>query len=524
MNPHTLKKTKFQWRLTPALSVLSAAAVTKTALVLAAIITLLALGVIVGRWWAEHPATDTYKVANPQAERRVLYWYDPMAPQQKFDKPGKSPFMDMELVPKYADDGDDVAAVKIDLAAIQNLGMRLAVVTRARLDTSVQATGIVGFNEREVTIVQARVGGFVEYVAKLAPNDVIGSGALIAEVLVPEWAAVQQDYLALKNLGDDALIAAARERMRLAGMPESLIREVASSGQVRSRIPITAPGGGVVLELGVRPGMTLTAGQTLARINGIGTVWLEVGVPQAQAGEVRVGQSAEARFAALPGETIKGRVTALLPSLNDASRTLRVRVELPNTNGRLRPGLTAQVNIKGNTGNDAKSVLRVPTEAVIRTGRRALVIVAEDQGHYRPVEVTPGREIDNDTVILSGLSEGQKVVASGQFLIDSEASLQGITASMEKTSGGAAAAPMAPIAPIALHETDATIEAISATEATLAHGPLQTLAMPAMTMTYALARPELSRGLKAGDRVHIGVRETDTGLVVEKLEKTGGGK
>lgn len=488
----------------------------KTALALAASVLLLTLGAAGGLWWAKPQTTDAHKAAPPQAERRVLYWYDPMSPQQKFDKPGKSPFMDMELVPKYANDDHAVAALKIDPAAIQNLGMRLAVVTRARLDTSVQATGIVGFNEREVTIVQARAGGFVERVARLAPNDVIGAGALIAEVLVPEWAAVQQDYLALKNLGDAALLAAAIDRMRLSGMPENLIREVMADGQVRNRIPITAPGGGVIQELGVRPGMTLTAGQTLARINGIGTVWLEVAVPQAQAGEVRVGQHAEARFAALPGVPVAGRVTALLPSLNDATRTLRVRVELPNRDGRLRPGLTAQVSLKGDGKSEA--VLRVPTEAVIRTGRRALVIVAKDQGHYLPVEVTLGHEIDNDTVILSGLAEGQKVVASGQFLIDSEASLQGITARMGNDSGTPAAAP------VALHETDATIKAISATAATLAHGPFKTLAMPAMTMTYALARPELARGLKAGDRVHIGVRESDDGLVIEKIEKAGGGK
>jgi Cu(I)/Ag(I) efflux system membrane fusion protein len=378
-----------------------------TALLLAAGIALLALGAAGGLWWAQPRATVEHKAATPSvsppAERRVLYWYDPMSPQQRFDKPGKSPFMDMELVPKYADDDQAVAALKIDPAVVQNLGMRLAVVTRARLDTHVQATGIVGFNEREVSIVQARSSGFVERVARLAPNDVIGAGALIAEVLVPEWVAVQQDYLALKTLGDVALLTAAVERMRLAGMPEDVIHEVMASGQVRNRVPITAPGGGVIQELGVRPGMTLVAGQTLARINGIGTVWLEVAVPQAQAGEVRVGQHAEARFAAFPGHSVAGRVTALLPSLNDVSRTLRVRIELPNRDGRLRPGLTAQVSLKGD-GDEA--VLRVPTEAVIRTGRRAL----------------------------------------------------------------------------------------------------------------------LARGLKAGDRVHIGIRETDTGLVVEKLEKTGGEK
>jgi Cu(I)/Ag(I) efflux system membrane fusion protein len=488
----------------------------KTALGFIAAVALLAAGAAGGWWWATRhaPAADT-QAAAPAQERAVLYWYDPMVPTQKFDKPGKSPFMDMELVPKYADEGGDAASVKIDPGVAQNLGMRLATVTRAPLGSDVRATGIVGFNEREVAIVQARAGGFVERVARLAPNDVIGAGAFIAELLVPEWAALQQEYLALAALGDAALAEAARERMRIAGMPEGLIREIAASGKVRNRIAITAPRGGVIRELEVRPGMTLMAGQTLARINGIGTVWLDVAVPEARAGAVRIGQAAEADFAAFPGEPVRGRVTALLPALDEAARTLRVRVELPNPGARLRPGLTAQVSLKGDGG---ESALRVPTEAVIRTGKRALVIVAEAEGRYRPVEVAPGPEVGSDTVILSGLDEGQKIVASGQFLIDSEASLQGIVA---RAAGETATAP---VAPAALHEADGVIDAISASAVTLTHGPFKTLAMPGMTMEFPLARPQLAQGLKAGDRVRVGARETDDGLVIEKLDKTGGAR
>jgi len=486
----------------------------KTLLGLLAVLALLAAGAAGGWWWATRhaPVADTQATAPAQDGRAVLYWYDPMVPTQKFDKPGKSPFMDMELVPKYADEGGDAATVKISPGVSQNLGVRLATVTRASLGTDVTATGVVGFNEREVAIVQARSGGFVERVAKLAPNDVIGAGAFIAELLVPEWTALQEEYLALKALGDPSLEAAARARMHLGGMPESLIREVAASGRIRNRIAITAPRGGVIQELDVRPGMTLMAGQTLARINGIGTVWLDVAVPEARAGEVRIGQAAEANFAAFPGEPVRGRVTALLPALDEAARTLRVRVELPNRDGRLRPGLTAQVSLKGTGG---ESALRVPTEAVIRTGRRALVIVAEAEGRYQPVEVTPGREVGNDTVILSGLDEGQQIVASGQFLIDSEASLLGI----ETRSSGKAGA-----TPAALHEADAVIDAISASTVTLTHGPFKTLAMPGMTMEFPLARPQLAKGLKAGDRVRVGARETDEGLLIEKLDKSGSKK
>src|SRR3569833_1068788 len=333
----------------------------KTALVLFAVIALLAVGAAAGLWRERnHVLADGKAMPATAAKdgRSVLYWYDPMVPTQKFDKPGKSPFMDMHLVPKYAVDGGVASTVTIDPGVAQNLGVRLATVTRAPLDLNVVATGIVNFNERDIAVVQARTGGFVERVARLAPNDVVGSGAFIAELLVPEWAALQQEYLALKAVGDAPQEAAARERMRLGGMPESLIREVAETGKVRNRISITTPRAGVILTLDVRPGMTLMAGQTMARVNGISTVWLDVSVPEAQAGAVLIGQSAEAKFAAFPGKPVQGRVTALLPTLNDAARALRVRVELPNKDGHQRPKLTAQVSLKGAVG---ESALLVPT-------------------------------------------------------------------------------------------------------------------------------------------------------------------
>ena len=480
---------------------------------LVAAVVLLALGAAGALLWSEtrHPQS-TAPGATASDERRVLYWYDPMVPSQRFDKPGKSPFMDMELVPRYADEGGDTAHVRIDPGVAQNLGMRLAPVSRSDLAETIHASGVVRYNERDVAIVQARSGGYVERVARLAPGDVVQAGALIAELLVPQWAAAQQEYLALQATGDADLTAAAEARMRLAGMPERLIREVKASGRLQDRIAITAPIAGELQVLEVRPGMTLEAGQTLARINGIASVWLDVAVPQAQAAAVRSGQTVEARFTAFPGETVAGRVIAILPGVDPAARALTVRIELPNRDGRIRPGLSAEVAIAGPSAR----ALTVPSEAVIRGGRRALVIVAEDNGRYRPVEVTLGRQANDRTEVLTGLTEGQQVVASGQFLIDSEASLQGLLDRLSAAPGGTEAA--------ALHEADAVIEDIDGEEATLAHGPFESLSMPGMTMVFPLARPELAQGLKPGDRVRVGVRQTDDGLLVEKIEKTGGAK
>ncbi|AWY44259.1 efflux RND transporter periplasmic adaptor subunit [Pseudomonas putida] len=476
----------------------------------------LALGIAGGYWFAQQrtgadPVNAPEQRLDSSQERKALYWYDPMYPQQKFDKPGKSPFMDMQLVPRYASDAGDQATVNIDPGLTQNLGLRYATVTRGVLDSSLDVTGILAFNERDVAVVQARTTGFVERVYALAPGDVLKANAALADVLVPEWAAAQTEFLALKRNGDAELLAAARQRLRLSGMPAALIAQVERSGKVQPYLTLTSPIAGVLQELDVRTGMTVASGETLARVNGLSSVWLAVAVPEADAGSIVVGQTVEARLPAFPGTVLNGKVSAILPETNPDSRTLRVRVELPNPDGHLRPGLTAQVRLNRST---AQSVLWVPSEAVIRTGRRALVMLAADAGRYRPVEVQLGQESDGKTAILKGLEEGQKVVTSGQFLLDSEASLKGIvTSSAEESAPGPATN--------SLHEADGQIVEISEQEVTLAHGPFKTLGMPGMTMTFPLANPALIQGLKSGDKVRIAVSQTDDGLRVERLEKSG---
>ena len=476
----------------------------------------LALGVAGGYWLAHQrmsglPNTTQEQSLNSPGERKALYWYDPMYPQQKFDKPGKSPFMDMQLVPQYTSSAGDRATVSIDPSLTQNLGLRFATVSRAIFDSSLDVTGVLGFNERDVAVIQARTPGFVERVYAHAPGDVLKANAALADVLVPEWAAAQTEFLALKRNGDAALLDAARQRLRLTGMPAALITDVERGGKVQPYLTLTSPIAGVLQELNVRAGMTVATGDTLARVNGLSSVWLAVAVPESDAGSITVGQAVEARLPAFPGTILNGRVSAILPETNPDSRTLRVRVELPNPDGRLRPGLTAQVHLNRST---EQSVLWVPSEAVIRTGRRALVMLAADAGRYRPVAVQLGQESDGKTAIVKGLEEGQKVVTSGQFLLDSEASLKGIVASSEEESPPSAAAS-------SFHEADGQIVEINDKEVTLAHGPFKTLGMPGMTMTFPLANPALMQGFKTGDKVRVAVSQTDDGLRVEHLEKSG---
>ncbi|NMX76235.1 efflux RND transporter periplasmic adaptor subunit [Pseudomonas sp. WS 5532] len=370
----------------------------------------------------------------PKDDKPALYWYDPMYPQQKFDKPGKSPFMDMQLVPRYAEGtaAADTPAVQIDPRQTQNIGVRLASVSRGVLTSTLELSGILAFNDRDVAVVQARAAGFVERVYARAPGDVLKAGAPLADLLIPEWAPAQEEFLSLRHSGDSGLIAAARQRLRLSGMPTGLIQQMERSGRVQSVLTVTSPLSGALQSLEVREGMTLAAGQTLARINGLDQVWLQVAVPEAQGSTLAVGQTVQSRFVGLPGKTVDGTISAILPATAMDSRTVQVRVELPNPDGNLRPGMTAQVRLAQTSG---QAVLQVPSEALIRTGKRVLVMLAEEGGRYRPVEVEVGVENQDQTVILGGLQEGQQVVASGQFLLDSEASLSGITAPTSDMSG-----------------------------------------------------------------------------------------
>ncbi len=381
----------------------------------------------------------------PAPGRKVLYWHDPMVPGQKFDKPGKSPFMDMELVPVYAEAGGDESNVAISARMQQNLGVRTAEVTRRSMVPTVETVGTVGYNERDVAVVQARNSGFVERLFVRAPLDPVRQGQPLAELYVPDWVAAQEEYLSVTRMtgtGADVLQDGARQRMRLVGMTDAQIRSVTASGKVQARYTVPAPIGGVVAELGAREGMTVAAGTPLFRINGLATVWVNAEVPESLAAQVRPGSTVEARAPALAGTLFKGKVTAILPEVNPATRTLKVRVELANPAGALVPGMFATVIFKPVSRIES---LQVPSEAVITTGKRNVVIVAQGEGRFVPVDVEIGMEANGQTEIRKGLDAGQQVVVSGQFLIDSEASLKGIASRMGAAPVANPAAPAAAV-------------------------------------------------------------------------------
>ncbi|HJV94712.1 MAG TPA: efflux RND transporter periplasmic adaptor subunit [Albitalea sp.] len=367
---------------------------------------------------------------DPANGRRILYYQDPMAPATKFDKPGKSPFMDMMLSPVYADGaaGNDNSQVSVSARVQQNLGLRTAAVTEGTLSPQVSAVGSIAFNERDQAFVTARANGFVERLHVRATLDRVAAGQALADLLVPDWVAAQEEFLSVRRMqGTEmaALVDAARARMRQLGMSEAQIAAVDAGGKVQPRITLVAPIGGVVTELTAREGMTVMAGATLFRINGLGTVWANAEVPESQAALLRPGAKVQARSPAVPGASFDGRVQAILPEVNPATRTLKARLELANPGGKLVPGMFVTMQFVDVHGTKA---LLVPTEAVIQTGRRTVVMLAEENGRFRPVEVDVGIDSGGQTEVKRGLQAGQQVVVSSQFLVDSEATLKGVEA------------------------------------------------------------------------------------------------
>ncbi|HEX4971229.1 MAG TPA: efflux RND transporter periplasmic adaptor subunit [Steroidobacteraceae bacterium] len=386
---------------------------------MAAAVAILIIGIAGGYWFAEH---RTQSVAQ-DAGRRILYWHDPMVPSARFDKPGKSPFMDMQLVPVYADEQGG-AAVKVSPVVVQNLGIRLGTVEKAKLQSKLAAVGSVAFDERLLEVVQARVEGYVTRLQVKAPLERVQRGQPLAQIVAPAWLEAQEEYLALLDAQSgrgQSIRDAARQRLAVLGVPESTIRDLDTRRKTSAAATLVAPIDGVVAELAVREGAAFMPGAALFRINGLETVWVNAEVPEAQVSMIPLGSQVTAHATAWPGVAFKGRVVALLPDVDPQTRTLPVRVVVDNPQFQLAPGMFVSLDFEG---QDDREYLVVPSEAVIMTGERNVVVVAREGGGFDVAAVTPGAEVGGRTAILSGLEAGQSIVLSGQFLIDSEASLK----------------------------------------------------------------------------------------------------
>ena len=396
---------------------------TKRIYVVVASLALLVGGIGVGYWWASSSGPATSPCLGDEAgaptasQREVLYWYDPMVPAQHFDRPGKSPFMDMQLVPKYADEVG-AAGISIPPGTRRNLGIRTVEVERGSLAGTVSVPGTIGWDLRQEHVISARVDAVVDRLFVKAPYERVRAGQPLASILAPAWSTALAEARALGQASSSsaqALQSAARERLRVLGVPPGATMH-------DGRIVLTAPVDGVVSEISVREGQAAPIGTLLFRINGTNTVWLEAAIPQAAVGDIVHGTPVEARVNTVLGRVFKGQVETLLPQIETGSRTQQARIVLDNPDGVLAPGMFAQITLQPADGAEQPLV---PSDAVIGAGSEARVIVMGEGGRFRPVAVRTGRSGGGFTEILSGLDGGERVVASGQFLIDSEANLSG---------------------------------------------------------------------------------------------------
>ncbi|WP_416047247.1 efflux RND transporter periplasmic adaptor subunit [Cupriavidus basilensis] len=434
---------------------------------------------------------------DPKTGKRVLYWHDPMVPGQRFDKPGKSPFMDMQLVPVYADGEGTNSGVKVDSRVAQNLGIRTAEVKAGRLGAVLEVPGNVALDERSVQVIQARTSAFVQHVVVRATLDTVKRGQALLTLYSPDWVAAQEEYLAVSRMpasGQPDLRSAAKSRMLQAGMTLGQVDAVESSGKLQPNQSIVSPIDGIVTEASVRDGMTVTPGMTLFRLADLSRVWVIAEVPEGQGRNISPGLPVKV----LPtgaSEPLDGKVDTLLPNVNPATRTVKVRIVLANPGRRLLPGMFTTVRLEA--GQEKEAVL-IPSEAVIHTGQRNVVMVDAGKDGFLIADIKTGREASGMVEVLDGLKPGQKVVTSGQFLIDSEASLRGTANRLTNSQGTSA-----PAAPVTEYEGVGRIEAVSPEALTISHGPIPSLKWGAMTMDFAAPPSGLPKGFKQGDRVRF---------------------
>lgn len=390
---------------------------------------LIAGGLISVTAWQYIHATEKTEITS--AERKVLFWYDPMKPDTKFDKPGKSPFMDMDLVPKYADEneGNSRDGIRIDPTQVQNLGLKTQKVTRGTLSYSRTIPANVSYNEYQFVIVQARSDGFVEKVYPLTIGDRVKKGTPLIDITIPEWVEAQSEFLLLSDTGGTPTqLKGVLERLRLAGMPEEDIQRLRSSRRIQTRFTIKAPIEGVITAFDLRSGMNISKDKVVAQIQGMDPVWISAAIPESIAYLLKETSQFDISVPAYPDKSFDVEKWTMLPSVDPTTRTLQVRLQVANKDERLKPGMNAYLKLN----TQSQEMLLIPSQAVIDTGKEQRVITVDAEGRFVPKRVQVLHESQHQSAIGAGLNEGESVVVSGLFLIDSEANITGALERMRR--------------------------------------------------------------------------------------------
>lgn len=356
------------------------------------------------------------------AADKPLYWVAPMDPDFRRDGPGKSP-MGMDLIPVYREqqplEDDDAGMVRISPEVVNNLGVRTAKVRYQSLPTAIKTVGYVQFDQDRLIHIHPRVAGWVETLHVKAAGASISPGQPLYTLYSPELVNAQEEFLLALNRNNTRLIKAAEQRLEALKLSREFIDTLKRRRQLQQTITFHASRAGVIDQLNIREGFYVQPGTTLMSIGSLEEVWVEAEVFERQAALVQVGQAVTMQLDYLPTANWQGRVDYVYPTLDATNRTARVRMRFDNTDGRLKPNMFTQVTI--DAASDRESLL-IPREALIRTGSQDRVVLAESAGHFRSVLVTVGRISPLYAEIVEGLSAGDSVVSSAQFLLDSESS------------------------------------------------------------------------------------------------------
>ncbi|HBL93820.1 MAG TPA: efflux RND transporter periplasmic adaptor subunit [Hyphomonas sp.] len=351
-------------------------------------------------------------------EREILYYKHPMGQPDTSPVPKKDS-MGMDYIPVYAE-APASSAVIVAPEMIQTMGVRVAAAETASFAQTVRAFGTVESNERLEAVSVSRLEGWIENLTVRAEGDSVRPGALLYRIYSPELIAAQKDYIAALTIGNENRIAAVRQRLRSIGMQNTTIDRLTETREVRERVPVYAEAGGTVDTLEVREGDYVKPGTPILRLQSYADVWVIASIPEQDLAFIDTGMPVSLDFPSAPKAPGEGRVDYIYPTINPKTRTADVRIEIDNSAGYLRPGAYADIGF--DLGGETR--LAVPTEAILRDSRGTHVIMALGDGRFAGRAVRTGVSANGLTEILSGLAPGEQVVASGQFMLDSEVNLR----------------------------------------------------------------------------------------------------
>jgi Cu(I)/Ag(I) efflux system membrane fusion protein len=441
-----------------------------------------------------HESPAAHSTAPAAGERKPVKYRHPMNPTIFSDTPAKDD-MGMDYIPVYADGEESAAGPGFTIApeVVNNLGVRTAPVERGDLNRRIETVGYIDYDERVLSHVHLRANGWVENLKVRTLGERVRRGDLLLEVYAPDLVNAQREYLQALGGIQESLKTAARERLLALGVPESQIQQVEKERRVRQLTAVYARQDGIVSALNLREGMYVTPEMELMTLADPTTVWVQVEVFEQQAGWLAVGQKAEVRLPHAPGEVWEGTVEYIYPEVNAKTRAVRARLRFPNPGERLKFNMFADVTIHA---MPRTRVLHIPREVLIRTGSEQRVVVDLGGGRFEARPVTVGIEAGDRVEIRSGLKEGEQVVTSAQFLLDSESSVR---ASLQRMT-------LPPKPEIWTQGTINTVE-VDSRVLNVTHEPIPELSWPVMTMDFPVAPGVKLEGLKPDSQARFRIRE-----------------